>query len=148
MSRIALLDVNVLLALFDPEHVHHDIAHDWFTDGCSGWASCPLTENGYLRTANVAAPKGEFVPTSRLVDGLRKFQSASRHEFWSDNLTLLDDVRVDIRHIHGSRQITDVYLLALAVAHDGQLATFDARISLAAVKGARPQHLAVLAPAE
>src|SRR5215510_7623474 len=80
---IALLDVNVLLALFDPDQIHHDIAHDWFADGCSGWASCPLTENGYLRTANVAAPKGEFVPTTRLIDGLRTFQASSRHEFWN-----------------------------------------------------------------
>ncbi len=147
MTRIALLDVNVLLALFDPEHVHHDIAHDWLADGCSGWASCPLTENGYLRTANVAAPNGEFVPAPRLIDGLRGFEAASHHEFWNDNVTLLDDARVDTRHIHGTRQITDVYLLALAVAHGGQLVTFDSRIPLAAVKGARPEHLVVLAPA-
>jgi uncharacterized protein len=145
---IALLDVNVLLALFDPDHVHHDIAHDWFADGCSGWASCPLTENGYLRTANVAAPKGEFVSTGRLIDGLRTFQASSRHEFWTDDVTLLERARVDSRHVHGTRQITDIYLLALAVAHGGQLATFDSRIPVAAVKGAQPEHLVILAPAE
>jgi len=149
VNRIALLDVNVLLALFDPGHVHHDIAHDWFAEyGVTGWASCPVTENSFLRTAAVVARKGEFVPTAMLIDHLRTFGTAGRHEFWNDDVSLIDAARFDARRIHGSRQITDVYLLALAVAHDGQLVTFDARIHLAAVKGARPEHLVVLAPAD
>ena len=148
MRRIALLDVNVLLALFDPDHVHHDIAHDWFAESrTAGWASCPMTENGFLRTANVAAKKGEFVPTASLIDHLRKFQAAGDHEFWHDDLSLLDEARFATRHIHGNRRITDVYLLALAVVHDGQLVTFDSRMSLAAVKRARQEHLVVLGPA-
>ena len=149
MSRTALLDVNVLLALFDPEHVHHDIAHDWFAESCTGrWASCPVTENGFLRTANVAAQKSDFVPTASLIDHLRRFQAAGRHEFWNDDVSVLDEARFEARRIHGNRQITDVYLLGLAVAHNGQLVTFDARIQLAAVKGARAEHLVVLARAE
>jgi len=147
VSKIALLDVNVLLALFDPEHVHHDIAHDWFAESSAGWASCPMTENGFLRTANVAAQKGEFVPTASLIEHLRRFQAAGRHEFWNDDLSLLDDARFDAGRIQGNRQITDVYLLALAVAHNGQLVTFDSRIPLAAVKVARPENLVVLASA-
>ena len=96
MSRTALLDVNVLLALFDPEHVHHDIAHDWFAESCTGrWASCPVTENGFLRTANVAAQKSEFVPTASLIDHLRRFQAAGRHEFWNDDVSVLDEARFE-----------------------------------------------------
>ena len=148
MSRIALLDVNVLLALFDPDHVHHDIAHDWFAERSDGWASCPLTENGFLRTANVAAQKGQFVPTASLIERLRRFQAAGRHEFWTDDLSLIDVARFDAGRVHGNRQITDVYLLALAVARNGQLVTLDARIPLSAVKGARPENLVVLAAAE
>jgi uncharacterized protein len=148
VSAIALLDVNVLLALFDPDHVHHDIAHDWFAESSGGWASCPLTENGFLRTANVAAQKGEFVPTASLIDRLRRFQSAGPHEFWNDDVSLLDDARFDAGRVHGNRQITDVYLLALAVAHNGRLVTLDSRIPLSAVKGARPENLVVLAPSE
>jgi uncharacterized protein len=147
VSRTALLDVNVLLALFDPEHVHHDVAHDWFAE-TAAWASCPLTENGFLRTANVAAQKGEFVPTGSLINHLKRFQAGSRHEFWTDNVSLLDDTRFDAHRIVGNRQITDVYLLALAVAHDGRLVTFDSRIPFAAVKGARPENLVVLAPSK
>jgi len=106
-----------------------------------------MTENGFLRTANVAAQKGEFVPTASLIEHLRRFQAAGRHEFWNDDLSLLDDARFDAGRIQGNRQITDVYLLALAVAHNGQLVTFDSRIPLAAVKVARPENLVVLASA-
>ena len=146
MRATALLDVNVLLALFDPDHVHHDIAHDWFAESPGDWASCPTTENAFLRAANVAAQKGEFVPTAGLIDRLQRFRAAGRHEFWTDDVSLLDDSRFDARHIHGNRQITDAYLLALAVAHRALLVTFDSRIGLAAVKGARPENLVVLAP--
>ena len=56
MSRVALLDVNVLVALFNPVHVHQELAHDWFADHrASGWATCPLTENGFLRVLGNAA---------------------------------------------------------------------------------------------
>ena len=147
MTSIALLDVNVLLALFDPDHVHHDIAHDWFSDHGSGWASCPLTENGFLRTAKVARTAA-FVPMSELIDRLRTFQSSSGHEFWADDITLLDGKLFNARTIHGTRQLTDVYLLALAVRRGGRLVTFDSRIPLRAVKDAQREHPVVLAFAE
>jgi uncharacterized protein len=143
----ALLDVNVLLALFDPDHVHHDVAHNWLSDDAGHWASCPLTENGFLRTANLAR-KVAFVPTSSLIDHLRRFRSAGQHEFWADDLSVLDETLFNGPAIHSSRQVTDIYLLALAVRRGGRFVTFDARIPLAAVKGARQEHLHVLAPAE
>jgi toxin-antitoxin system PIN domain toxin len=148
VSDTSLLDVNVLLALFDPDHVHHDVAHDWFADHDEAdWASCPLTENGFLRTARVARTS-TFVSIPELVDRLRKFQTSTAHQFWADDITLLDENLLNVRAIHGTRQLTDIFLLALAVRRGGRLVTFDARIPLAAVKSARPEHLVVLAPSE
>lgn len=149
MSRVALLDVNVLLALFDPGHVHHEIAHDWFADEReSGWATCPLTENGFLRTAGVAARSGEFVSVAALRVGLGTFRSSGHHEFWPDDVSLLDDRLFHVDLVRGHQQLTDVYLLGLAVRHRGCLVTFDRKIPLGAVKGARRESIVVLAPEE
>lgn len=144
---IALLDVNVLVALFDPDHVHHVVAHDWLAEnGESGWASCPITENGALRV--LANPTLELqVSLGDLARLLQRFCERSRHQFWPDDVSLLDSSAVDVGHIRGFKQLTDAYLLALAVKHGGRLVTFDDRIPLAAVNGARQEHLQVLGPA-
>jgi uncharacterized protein len=147
MSLVALLDVNVLVAMFNSNHVHHDIAHDWFSqEGDAGWATCPLTENGFLRTANTGR-KAEFVSLTELIAYLATVRSAERHHFWFDDVSFGDDSLFDSRAIHGRRQLTDIYLLGLAVTHGGRLVTFDRRIPLAAVKAARREHLVVLGPA-
>ncbi len=146
--RVALLDVNVLVALFDPDHIHHEIAHDWFAgQRKSGWATCPLTENGFLRTASRVARRREPIPLPTLIAGLRAFIASGHHERWTDDMTLLDEQRFRASGVLGHHQLTDVYLLALAVAHKGLLATFDQKIAVEVVKGARREHLAVLAPA-
>ena len=109
-----------------------------------GWASCPLTENGYVRI--VSQPR--YVRPTPLVDAvelLRLWAVPPRHVFWPDDLTLLDQARIDHARLLGPRQIKDVYLLALAVKNGGRLATLDRGISLGAVKGARLEHLAVIA---
>lgn len=145
---IALLDVNFLVALFDPEHIHHTIAHDWLAEnGRHGWASCPITENGALRV--LASPMLELrLPLAELAALLQRFSERSRHYFWPDDVSLLDPSVVDAAGIRGYKHVTDVYLLALAVKNDGRLVTFDDGIPLAAVKNARKTHLVVLAPAE
>ena len=147
MSRVALLDINVLLALFDPDHVHHDVAHDWFTDNRSfGWATCPLTENGFLRTAGSIA-RSEFVGVPPLVEHLRTFRTSGHHHFWPDDLSLADDRIFHVSFVRGHQQLTDVYLLGLAVKRRGRLVTFDQRIPLEAVKGARRDMLEALSAA-
>ena len=144
MSRVALLDVNVLVALFDPDHVHHDVAHDWFADNrSSGWATCPLTENGFLRTAGSVA-RSEFVGVPALVEHLRAFRTSGHHHFWPDDLSLVDDRIFHASFARGHQQLTDVYLLGLAIKRRGRLVTFDQRIPLEAVKGARRDMLEVL----
>lgn len=146
MSRIALLDVNVLVALFDPDHVHHEVAHDWFADNrTSGWATCPLTENGFVRVLGNLARSGAFVPIPELVDHLTTFCASGHHEFWPDAVSLRDERSFDLSHARGHRQLTDVYLLGLAVKRRGRLVTFDQKVPLGAVRGARREMLEVVA---
>lgn len=148
-ARVALLDVNVLIALFDPAHVHHEVAHDWFADRRSaGWATCPLTENGFLRTAAALAGGRAAIGLAELTDGLRTFAASGRHEFWADEISLRDEEIFDTDLVFGHQQLTDIYLLGLAVRHKGVLATFDRKIPVDAVKGATRDHLAVLAAAQ
>lgn len=144
---VALLDVNVLVALFDPDHVHHDAAHDWFADQRKhGWATCPLTENGFIRTVAALSRAREPIAASELAERLRRFTESEFHRFWADELSLRDDGVFALEHVGGHQQLTDVYLLALVVKRGGVLATFDRKIPVRAVLGATPSHLAALAP--
>ena len=142
---VALLDVNVLVALFDPDHVHHEPAHRWFEQHRpSRWATCPLTENGLVRVLGSAAYRPEPIPLLGVVERLRAFRASGQHVFWADAVSLTDAALFRGDKLTGPRQITDVYLLGLAVHHGGRLATFDRGIPLHAVKGARQEHLAVV----
>lgn len=130
-----LLDVNVLIALIDPAHIQHDAAHQWFAAyGQQSWATCPLTENALLRIVGHARyPNSPGTPTAvaPLMAGLRALPG---HVFWPDDISLLDTERFDMSRLLSSGQVTDSYLLALAFAHGGQLATFDYRLVTAAVR--------------
>ena len=96
MTRPALLDVNVLVALFDPDHIHHDLAHDWFADNRSqGWATCPLTENGFVRVLANPAYGGPVARASELLSRLGMFCRAEDHQFWPDVVSLRDETRFD-----------------------------------------------------
>jgi toxin-antitoxin system PIN domain toxin len=145
VNPVALLDVNVLVALFDPEHVHHEAAHRWFgAERRHGWATCPLTENGLVRILSNPTYPGFSEPPTAVADRFRAFRESGSHAFWSDDVSLLDRSRVQLSRARGHRQITDVYLLALAVNHGGRLATFDRTIPLVSVSGATTGHLTVL----
>ena len=140
-----LLDVNVLIALIDPTHVQHDQAHYWFAaTGRHGWATCPLTENGVLRiVGNARYPNSPGAPAA-VAELVSILLSLGGHEFWPDDITLFDARRVDAARLLDSAQITDSYLLALAVAHGGQLATFDRRmVADAVIDGRKALHLIV-----
>ena len=140
----ALLDVNVLVALFDGNHSLHAPAMRWFDEhGDGGWASCPITQNGCVRVMSQPAYP-ECMPVVNVVDRLRQATGHRAHEFWPDDASLLDDKAIDASRVHGPNQLTDVYLLALAVAHGGRLVTLDQAIPLAAVRGAQKKHLVVI----
>lgn len=144
---ISLLDVNVLVALFDPAHVHHDTAHQWFDAHRSdGWASCPITENGLVRVISSPAYAGRRTSLEDAIGRLRRFRAAGHHHFWPDSVSIGDEALFTPRHIAGHQQITDVYLLALSVHRDGRLATFDRSVQIASVSGATPAHLVLIEP--
>lgn len=140
----ALLDVNFLVSLFDPDHVLHEAAFDWFGKHASeGWASCPLTQNGFIRITS--QPRyANPLPVNVVAQRLRDAAAHRHHEFWPDDLSLLDQESIDTTRIHGPRQVTDVYLLGLAVERGGRLVTFDRAMPLGAVRRAQKKHLVVL----
>ncbi|MBM3266040.1 MAG: PIN domain-containing protein [Candidatus Sericytochromatia bacterium] len=140
----ALLDINVLLALFDTGHQSHGRAREWLEQHIEeGWASCPITQNGFVRIASLPAFPNHVSP-AEAVDRLAEATRSGYHEFWPDDLSILDAAVADRTRIHGAKQITDVYLLALAVQHGGCFVTFEDRIPRSAVRGAKPSHLLTL----
>ncbi|MFZ0595201.1 MAG: TA system VapC family ribonuclease toxin [Bryobacteraceae bacterium] len=142
---VALLDINVLIALFDPLHLHHEPAHRWFSrNQRHGWASCPLTLNGCIRIlSNPKYPSFRVSPAD-VVDHLRQLCSDPHHEFWPADSSLIDEALIRAGAIANHQCVTDIYLLALAVRHHGKLATFDGSIALRPVIGATPSNLEVI----
>ena len=140
----ALLDVNVLIALLDADHALHPSATSWFAGHArAGWASCPITQNGCVRVmSHPGYPNA--LPVRSIIERLREACASAHHEFWPDDVSLLDGKVADAARIHGPRQLTDVYLLALAVRRGGQFVTFDGSVPREAVKGAERKHLLVL----
>jgi toxin-antitoxin system PIN domain toxin len=141
---VALLDVNVLVALSDAYHRHHELAHQWFArNRALGWATTPMTVNGCVRvmTNHKYPTVVELVP---LVCALQTLCSAADHRFWDDSVSLLDASLFRPEMITSHNQITDVYLLGLAVRNHGKFVTFDRSILLDAVIGAEPEHLEIL----
>lgn len=143
-ARRALLDVNVLIALLDTNHADHDRARAWLTHNIgAGWASCAITQNGFARIVSQPRyPNG--VATSRAIGMLRAACDTEHHRFTPSDISALDTRVIDGSRVHGPRQLTDVYLLALAVAHDLRFVTFDESVPLGAVPGATRDHLVVL----
>ena len=138
----ALADVNVLLALVDPAHVHHGIAGRWFSRvQTAGWATCPITENGFIRVAS--HPKYPNRPGGVEVvrSVLEQLCGLAGHEFWPDDISIRDCL-VPMTVMPAS-SVTDVYLLALAVSRDGRLATLDRGIPAGCVQHGA-DHLEVL----
>lgn len=143
MSR-ALLDVNVLIAMFDAEHVSHAAAHRWSSHQVEHrWATCALTENAFVRI--VSQPAYEHpISIARAFEVLRRNMAAVDHELWPCDVSVLDPAVIDSTRLHGHRQVADAYLLALAVRHDGRFVTFDRSVPLSAVHAAEERHLVVL----
>jgi toxin-antitoxin system PIN domain toxin len=140
----SLLDINVLIALLDADHASHQHARGWFKSSArEGWASCPLTQNGCVRI--MSHPRYPSpVPVRDCIERLREATAIDHHMFWPDDLSLLDERVADPGRIHGPRQLTDLYLLALAVRHGGRLVTFDRSIASSAIRGATDKHLVAL----
>ena len=140
----ALLDVNVLIALLDAAHIHHQRASQWLEQSLHhGWASCPLTQIGCLRI--MAQPAyTQALPLAAVAQRLGQAAATPAHLFIADDYSLLDADSLHWPQLLGHRQVTDAYLLGLAVRHGCRFVSFDARVNLAAVPGAKAEHLWVL----
>jgi toxin-antitoxin system PIN domain toxin len=129
-----LLDINLLLALTDPMHVHHELSHQWFAEkGQKAWATCPLTENGFVRIASHPNYPNRPGDVPAVFSILRQVCESPGHHFWTEDLSILKILQTDAIITHA--QITDVYLLGLAVSKQGKLATLDRRVPVDAVSG-------------
>ena len=145
MTR-ALLDINVVIALLDQGHVLHQAATHWLArEQTHGWATCPITENGVVRImAQPAYPNCQpaALVASRLAEACRH----PSHAFWPEPISLLQEGLIDWQRLLGPRQITDAYLLALAITHGGRFVTLYRRIPAEVVPGARPADLCIITP--
>ena len=140
-----LLDVNILIALLDGNHVFHTRVHDWLGRHKGGVATCAITQNGALRIMSQPRYSSVIALTAAQVQQQLQLGLASQdHVFWGCEASLLDDKLFDWTRIHGSAQLTDIYLLGLAVRHKACLVTLDRNIAINTVHGAKPQNLLVL----
>ena len=125
-----LLDVNVLIALVDPAHVQHDEAHEWFgRTGRRSFATCPITENGLLRIVGHPKYPNSPGPPSTVASALAAIRALPGHVFWPDSISLADSSFVDASLLSSHSRVTDGYLLALARANNGVLATMDHKLA-------------------
>ncbi len=148
-----LLDVNILIALLDANHLFHSRVHDWLGDHTAkhkikqtgGLATCAITQNGAIRIMSQPRYSPRIVLTpAQIKQQLQLGLAGQNHEFWACEASLLDDQQFDWPRIHGHSQLTDIYLLGLAVRHNGCLVTLDRNIAIAAVHGAKPKNMLVL----
>lgn len=140
----ALLDVNVLIALLDAGHAHHARATEWLAAELHhGWASCPLTQNGCLRIMSQPGYPSPL-PVRAVAERLAQAAAHPSHAFLPDDYSLLDGMTIDWSRVLGHRQITEAYLLGLAVRHGCRFVTFDARVPVAVIPGATDRHVVTL----
>ena len=125
-----LLDTNVLIALLWPSHARHDLAVKWFArHRGKGWATCPLTESGFVRILSNAAFSRDAVTPREAAGVLAANTAAKDHVFWPDELPLAKAIAFAGVRLVGHQQVTDAYLLGLALRRGGLLATLDERIA-------------------
>ncbi|NJK62631.1 MAG: VapC toxin family PIN domain ribonuclease [Synechococcaceae cyanobacterium SM2_3_1] len=142
-----LLDLNLLIALAWPSHIHHRLAQVWFRENRSlGWSTCPLTQTGFIRISSNPKFIDGAVSPSEAIGLLQQVTQAEDHKFWPDTLDFTQGSEMGTLQIIGHRQVTDAYLLALAIHHHGKLATLDQAIAaLIADTTRRAHHLEIIA---
>jgi toxin-antitoxin system PIN domain toxin len=124
--RTALLDLNILTALLWPTHEHHEAAHRWFGARANArWATCPLTQLGFVRIVSNPAFSRDALTPAEAIALLAENLRHPAHEFWTESLQVPAAIRGMEPGLHGYRQLTDAYLLAVAGRRKGVLATFD-----------------------
>jgi hypothetical protein len=126
---VHLLDVNVLLALAWPNHVQHQAAHAWFeANQQNGWATCPMTQAGFVRLSCQPAVTRLLVPVAEAVQILASSTASPHHQFWPQDTPVASLLPEVLARIMGPQQLTDALLVDLAIRRQGALATFDRRV--------------------
>ena len=125
-----LLDANVLIALAWPQHQANALVGRWFSrHSHSGWATCPFTQAAFVRVLSNPAFSEKALTPQNAIAVLRQNIELPGHHFWPDVISLQQAVRGMEHRLTGHRQITDAYLLALALHHHGKFATLDAGVA-------------------
>ena len=142
----SLIDVNILIALLDDTHSAHSRAHAWLATARDGIATCAIVENGAFRIMTQASYGGTRVAHTLpiVLDAFRTTTTHCDHQRFAQSISLADPTLFDHSRLLGPRQLTDVYLLGLAVAHHAALVTLDRSIPVTAVRGAKASQLVVL----
>ena len=142
-----LLDVNLLIALLWPAHKEHGKAQSWFAENAhQGWATCPITENGFIRiTSGFAYPNLRVTPeeAAQSLRTLRQHYFAS-YQFWAEGVSLTDESLFELGQLTSSKQTTDIYLAGLAFHRRAKLATFDVSVPWTAVRAASAELVEVI----
>lgn len=141
-----LFDINVLIAIVDPAHVFHESIHRWLQIHLGEtWATCPLTENGFVRILAQPAYRGGPFTAVEAIEALARMKAVPdrKYVFWSDTISICDESLVRANRIAGPKQITDVYLAALALRNKGRLVTFDVGVAWQAVAGAEAHLITI-----
>jgi len=140
-----LLDVNVLISFLDENHKHHAATMGWWSQNEDPWASCPITQNGYLRIVT-QEKYSNTISFNEAIKKLTQVVSSPGHEFLPDNISLLDQQLFVYKHVQGPKQLTDIYLLALSVSHGARLVTLDPGVPHVAVQQATNDSVYVIRP--
>jgi toxin-antitoxin system PIN domain toxin len=128
-----LLDVNVLIALAWPSHVHHEAATEWFAGvHAEGWATTPVTEAGFIRVSSNPRVFVDGVSPGQAAALLGQFHTVAGHEFWPDTARLTDYVEQISQHVLGFGLVSDAHLALVALSNEGALATFDTKAAMVA----------------
>lgn len=145
---VALLDVNLLIALAWPNHVHHDAAHAWFGPRAPlGWATCTIVELGFIRVSSNPRAVSAAVSPQEAAALLGRITALPGHHFWADDIRFAESPEVARSRVVGHQQVTDAHLVALAVRRGGCLATLDRGVRALVAAGRSAESVVEVVPA-
>jgi uncharacterized protein len=145
---VALLDVNLLVALAWPNHVHHAQAHRWFGARAPlGWATCSIVELGFIRVSSNARAVPAAVSPQEAAALLQRITALPGHHFWADDIRFAESSWVALSHVVGFQQVTDAHLVGLALRHGGHVATFDRGVRSLVAAGVQADAAVEVVPA-
>lgn len=140
--RVWLLDANLLIALTHASHVHHGEAHAWFEQvGKRRWASCALTQLAFVRLTSNPRVVGDNISPAQAMEALASMTAPALHEYWADAPEPLSLATLNSAAVVGHRQVTDAYLLGLAVLRGQRLATLDRGLLTFAQASGQSAHI-------